>query len=66
MVDIQALNTLLASISVILAVVVGAAMSAIAAVWAAGRRRQAQQAAGGVRALEEHLAEAAAWDQAAH
>jgi hypothetical protein len=65
MVDIQALNTLLVSISVILAVVVGAAMSAIAAVWAAGRRRQAQKVAGGVRALEEHLAEAAG-DHAAH
>ncbi len=65
MVDIQALNTLLASISVMLAVVVGAAMSAIAAIWAAERRRQAQQVAGGLRAVEEHLAEAAG-NHAAH
>ena len=59
MVDIQALNTLLASISVMLAVVVGAAMGAIVLLWAAERRRHAQQVAGGLRAVEEHLAQAA-------
>jgi hypothetical protein len=59
MVDIQALNTLLISISVIVAVAVAAAAAAIAAVWAADRRRHAQQVSGGLRAVENHLAEAA-------
>jgi hypothetical protein len=59
MVDIQALNTLLVSISVIMAVAVVAAGAAIAAVWAADRRRHARQVAGGLQAVENHLAEAA-------
>jgi hypothetical protein len=65
MVDIQALNTLLVSISIIVAVVVAAAAAAIAAIWAADRRRRAQHVAGGLRAVEQHLAEAAK-DSAAH
>ena len=65
MIDIQALNTLLVSISVVLTVVVATAISAIVLVWAAERGRHAQQVASGVRAVEEHLA-AAARDHADH
>ncbi len=59
MVDIQALNALIAGISIAVAVVVGVAMSTIVLVWVADRRRHAQHVAGGVGAIEEHLAEAA-------
>jgi hypothetical protein len=64
MVDIQALNTLLVSISVVVAVAVAAATAAIAAIWSADRRRHAQHVAGGLQAVEAHLAEATA-DRAA-
>jgi type II secretory pathway pseudopilin PulG len=59
MVDIQALNALLVSISVVMAVAIVAATAAIAAVWSADRRRRARQVAGGLQAVENHLAEAA-------
>ena len=41
MVDIQALNALIAGISIAVAVVVGVAMSTIVLVWVADRRRHA-------------------------
>ena len=59
MVDIQALNALLVSISVVMAVAIVAATAAIAAVWSADRKRHARQVTGGLQAVENHLAEAA-------
>ncbi|HKB31121.1 MAG TPA: hypothetical protein VKD26_09815 [Streptosporangiaceae bacterium] len=59
MVDVQALNTLLLSITIICAVVFAAGIAAIALTWRASVKRRERVVASGVRAAEEHLAAAA-------
>jgi hypothetical protein len=59
MVDVNALNLVLWGVLISCAVAVGTAILAIGWAWLVERRRQAHVVAGGIRAAEEHLAEAA-------
>ena len=59
MVDIHALNMVLSAVAMASAVAIGAAASAIALTWLAGRRRHLRHVAAGIRSVEAHLVAAA-------